>query len=139
MWYQVHTLSLQGLNKSQIKIETSLDRATIRKYLSMSEDEFHNWISNPRKLPRELSEYVEFVKHELENYPDLSAAQTEDRLKEIHTNLPSFQSKTVYNLVQMVRELYSIISSDEVVKIKQKKKFGSRLCRRRSIFTSYCL
>ena len=108
MWYQVQTLNSQGLSKSQIKRETSLDRATIRKYLSMSEEEFHNWISNPRKLPRKLSKYVGFVKQELENYPDLSAAQIEDRLKEIHTDLPSFHSKMVYNLVQMVRERYSI-------------------------------
>ncbi len=108
MWYQVQTLNSQGLNKSQIRRETGLDRATIRKYLSMSEEEFHNWISNPRKLPRKLSKYVGFIKQELENYPDLSAAQIEDRLKEIHTDLPSFHSKTVYNLVQMIRERYSI-------------------------------
>jgi len=108
MWYQVHTLKSKGLSKSQIARDTSLDRATVRKYLEMNEDEFHNWISNPKKLPRKLSKYVGFVKQELTNCADLSAAQIEDRLKEIYPNLPNFHSKTVFNLVKLVRVQYNI-------------------------------
>jgi len=108
MWYQVKELKSRGLTISQIGRDAELDRATVRKYLQMNEDEFHHWISNPKKLPHKLSKYVGFIKQELENCTDLSAAQIEDRLKEIHVDLPSFHSKTVYNLVQTVRQRYDI-------------------------------
>ena len=108
MWYQVHTLKSKGLSISQIGRDTSLDRATVRKYLGMSEDEFHDWISNPKKLPHKLSKYVGFVRQELTYCADLSAAQIEDRLKELYPDLPSFHSKTVFNLVKLVREQYNI-------------------------------
>lgn len=108
MWYEVKKLAKRGLNKSQISRETNLDRATVRKYLLMSEAEFHQSISNPRNIPLKLSSYMKFVKEELTKAPYLSAAQIEDRLKEHFTNLPSFHSKTVYNFVQTVRREYDI-------------------------------
>ncbi len=108
MWYKVKELHEKGLNKSQISRETQLDRATVRKYLQMSEDEFHNWISTSRNLPLKLSKYLPFVKKELEFCPYLSAAQIEDRLKENFTDLPDFHSKTVFNFTELVRQKYNI-------------------------------
>ena len=37
MWYEVHNLNNDGLNKSQISRQTDLDRATVRKYLKNHE------------------------------------------------------------------------------------------------------
>ena len=108
MWYKVKELKNQGLNKSQISRETGLDRATIRKYLKQTETEFHKWISDSRNLPLKLAKYMPFVKTELQNYPDLSAAQIEDRLREYFTDLPDFHSKTVFNFVNTVRQKYDI-------------------------------
>jgi len=108
MWYKVKELRSQGLNKSQISRETALDRATIRKYMLMSESDFQNWVSSSRDLPLKLAAYLPFVKKALENFPDLSSAQIEDRLKEYFTNLPDFHSKTVYNFVQGIRKEYNI-------------------------------
>jgi len=56
MWYKVKELTEQGLNKSQIQRETSLDRATIRKYQQMDEASFHSWITNKSNLPKTLSQ-----------------------------------------------------------------------------------
>ena len=108
MWYQVKKLHQQGFNKSQISRQSELDRGTVRKYLQMSEEEFHSWLSEPKNLPLKLSKYLPFVKKELQNFPAFSAAQIEDRLKEHFTDLPCFHSKTVYNFVQMVRLKYDI-------------------------------
>ncbi len=55
MWYKVQELTEQGLNKSQIKLETGLDRATIRRYLQMNEEDFHNWIRQKETFPRNFS------------------------------------------------------------------------------------
>ena len=51
MWYKVHELNQKDYSKSRISRETGLDRTTVRRYLQMTENEFHNWISNPRKMP----------------------------------------------------------------------------------------
>ena len=110
MWYKVKELKNQGLNKSQISRETGLDRATIRKYLKQTETEFHKWISDSRNLPLKLAKYMPFVKTELQNYPDLSAAQIEDRLREYFTDLPDFHSKTVFNFVNTVRQNTILLS-----------------------------
>lgn len=108
MWYKVNELWKKGLNKSQIRKELGLDRGTIRKYLLMNEQEFLDWISAPRRLPKKLNRYYSFVKELLGNAPYLSASQVEDRLKEAFSSLPDVSSKTVYNFVQSIREAHNI-------------------------------
>ena len=108
MWYKVQELTERGLNKSQIRIATGLDRATIRKYQQMEESDFHDWIKLKRNLPKKLFSYRKYVKDLLGTTPYLSAAQVEDRLKEHYDDLPDIHSKTVYNFVQSVREEYDI-------------------------------
>ncbi|MCK5536194.1 MAG: IS21 family transposase [Bacteroidales bacterium] len=108
MWYKVQELKKKGFNNSQISRETELDRTTVRKYLLISEDEFHTFINSSKTINLKLSDYIPSVKNWLAGFPDLSAAQIEDRLKEHFEDLPSFHSKTVYNLVQVVRNKYDI-------------------------------
>ena len=108
MWYEVKKLKEQGLNQSQISRQTGLDRSTVRKYLQMSEEEFHSWVNTPKRMPLKLRNYIEFVKKELEKCPTFSAAQIEDHLREHFSDFPQVHSKTIYNLVQMVRKQYNI-------------------------------
>lgn len=108
MWYKVKELTASGFNKSQISRELGMDRATVRKYLGMDEQEFHRWIEAGRHLPKKLQAYYDYVKELLESYPFLSAAQVEDRLKERFADLPGVHSKTVYNFVSGIRSRHQI-------------------------------
>jgi len=108
MWYKVKELTEKGLNKTQISLELGIHRKTVRKYLCMSEEEFFRWLEHPKKLPRKLNDYYEYVQKLLEKHPYLSAAQVEDRLKEEYPHLPSVHSKTVYNFVQNIRNNHGI-------------------------------
>lgn len=108
MWYKVKELNSKGLNKSQISVELSLDRSTVRKYLSMDEHSFLNWISVAQHRPHKLKEYRSFVKTTLESHPYLSASQVEDWLKEHYPDLPCVHSKTVYNFVEQIRKEFAI-------------------------------
>lgn len=108
MWYKVKELFSKGLNKSQIAREIGLHRKTIRKYLSMSEEEFYRWIEHSKNLPKKLQSYYDYVRQLLETYPYLSAAQVEDRLKENFSNMPDVHSKTVYNFVESIRKKHQI-------------------------------
>ena len=111
MWYKVQELKNKGLNKSQISREIGIDRATVRKYEQLSEDEFQQWLKNTRKLPKKLRKYYGYVKSLLEAHHYLSASQIEDRLKEDFTDLPEVHSKTVYNFVQNIRSAHDIKKS----------------------------
>jgi transposase len=108
MWYKVKELSSKGLNKSQISRQLGIDRSTVGKYLTINEGDFLKQIDSGRTLPLKLGIYLKYVKDELSEFPYLSAAQIEDRLKERYSDLPEVHSKTVYNFVQMVRRKYGI-------------------------------
>jgi len=112
MWYKVRELFSKGLNKSQISLEIGVHRKTVRKYLSMNENEFYKWIEQPKNQPKKLNDYYEYVKRLLESHPYLSAAQVEDRLKEDFRELPVVHSKTVYNFVQSIRKANGIRKED---------------------------
>jgi transposase len=108
MWYKVKELNSKGLNKSQISRELGIDRATVRKYISLSESEFYQWIEQSRCLPHKLQYYYQFIKNLLEQHPYLSASQIEDRLKECYLEPPLVHSKTVYNFVKRIRHKENI-------------------------------
>lgn len=96
MWYKVQKLTATSLNKSQIRQETGLDRATIHNYQMMYKGAFHLWIERSNCLPRKLKDYHEQVKKMLERAPYLSSAQVEDRIKEQNDNLPEVYSNLSY-------------------------------------------
>jgi transposase len=108
MWYKVKELAEKGFNKTQISFEIGIHRKTVCKYLKMNEEEFFGWLKHPKKLPRKLNDYYEYVHKLLEKHQYLSAAQVEDRLKEDHPHLPVVHSKTVYNFVQNIRNEHGI-------------------------------
>lgn len=108
MWYKVKELQSKGLNKTQIGLEVGIHRKTVRKYLTMSEDEFHSWIEQIKNQPKKLNMYYDYVRQLLESHPYLSAAQVEDRLKEEFTELPMVHSKTVFNFVENIRLQHGI-------------------------------
>lgn len=108
MWYKVKELHSKGLNKSQISVALSLDRSTVRKYLSMDEASFMHWVSKVQHRPKKLKEYLGYVRTTLEIHPYLSSSQVEDWLKERYSDLPIVHSKTVYNFVEQIRKEFDI-------------------------------
>lgn len=120
MWYKVQELTAKGLNKSQIREATGLDRATIRKYQQIDETSFHAMLSDKRRLPKKLQEYRNYVMSLLQEHPYLSSAQVEDRLKERYEDLPSVHSKTVYNFVQQIRAEYNIAKPKKKERVFEK-------------------
>lgn len=113
MWNKVNELSGNGLNKSQISMELSIDRKTVSKMLNMSLDEYLSHISIERVF--KLEPYESFILNLLKHKPYLSSAIVEDRLKEHYPDMVDVSSKTVYNYVNHLRTKYSI----DKVSIKQ--------------------
>lgn len=109
MWYEVHRLNDQGLNKSQISKELEMDRGSVRKYLRMNEAEFLASESYQRQYDLKLDKYETYVVDLQKGFPFLSAAQIEDRLKEHYgTESITACSKTIYNFVAKMREKHGL-------------------------------
>ncbi|MCK5469520.1 MAG: hypothetical protein KAI99_13450 [Cyclobacteriaceae bacterium] len=108
MYHEIHKMRRDGFSASRISRELVINRHTVRKYLSMSEEEYNLFLEKQRNRKKELHVYKDFVKARLEKYPDTSAAQMHDWLKEHYSAFSDVSPKTVYNFVMWVRQKYGI-------------------------------
>lgn len=121
MWNKVKNLSLEErLNDSEIAAKVGIDRRTVKRYRSMNEQEFSEYIQSKRQFNRKLDPYHSFVKKLLEKDSELSASAIEDRLKESHPDFPKVNSKTVYNFVEHIRQVEEIPKHAEAIRIYEK-------------------
>ena len=74
----------------------------------MNEEEYMAFTENQSSRKRVLDKYETFVKNRLEQFPDASAAQVHDWMKEHYENLVDVDAKTVFNFVLFVRGKYGI-------------------------------
>lgn len=109
MTYQlVHRLHHQGFSISYISKHCELDWRSVKKYLAMSEAQYEVFLQTHLERRRELEPYEAFIRSKLSSYPDTSAAQMHDWLKEHHAHFPQVNPKTVFNFVSWVRRKYHL-------------------------------
>ena len=108
MYHEVHKQHREGLKPAQIARELGIDRRTVKKHLSMSEDEYLTFIDNQLIRHKVLAPYENFVRTRLEHCADASAAQIHDWLKEHHKDFIDVDAKTVFNFVLYVRNKFGI-------------------------------
>ena len=113
-YHFVHQLSREGSSVSAICKRLVMDWRTVRKYLDMSEVEYEQFISKQSERKRELEPYDGFVKSRLSKYPETSAAQMHDWLKEHYPEFPVVDSKTVFNFVCYIRQKYQIDKAEHI-------------------------
>ena len=111
MYHEVHKQHRDGLKPAQIARELVIDRRTVKKYLSMSEEEYLEFINSQTQRHRLLSSYEGFVRTRLELCPEASAAQVHDWLKEHYDDFSEVDAKTVFNFVLHIRNKYGIPKS----------------------------
>lgn len=108
MYHEVHRMHREGYSVSKINDLLGLHRNTVRKYLSMSEADYEALLINQSERRKELGPYEDFVRDRLRLYPETSAAQMHDWLKEHHTSFPRLNPKTIFNFVHWIRNKYNI-------------------------------
>jgi len=108
MWSKVNNLNSEHLNISQIAFELKMSRTTVRKYLSMSFDEFRRSESYQRRYKSKLDKYESFIKNKLDDHSYFSSSQIFDHLQEHFPDFPNVCYKTVYNYVQQVRSKFNL-------------------------------
>jgi hypothetical protein len=80
MYHEVHHSKRQGCSIRKISEELALNFRTVRKYLSMSEEEFFKHLEVQSHRYKKLILYEEFVKERLGRYPETKSAQMHDWL-----------------------------------------------------------
>jgi transposase len=108
MYHEIHKRRREGFKPAQISRDLGMDKRTVRKYLSMSEEEYLDFINSQKNREKLLEPYEDFVKTRLENCEDASAAQVHDWLKEHYNDFIDVNEKTVFNFVLYVRSKYGI-------------------------------
>lgn len=98
-----------GLKKSQVSRNLGLDYKTVMKYWDMSPDEFAATVESSKIRCKKADKYKDFVVECLTDYPDISAAQIYDWIKERNQlETLDFQKRAFRDFVKSVREEYDI-------------------------------
>lgn len=108
MYYEVHRLHREDHSVSKISELLVLNRRTVTRYLSMSEQGYEAFLLKSSERKKELAPYEDFVRDRLKQYPDTSSAQMHDWLKENHEGFPKLNPKTVFNFVHFIRNKHNI-------------------------------
>ncbi|HUH47946.1 MAG TPA: IS21 family transposase, partial [Arenibacter sp.] len=102
-YYEIRRMSLEGHSVSQISNHLVLNWRTVKKYLSMNEQDYEEFLIKGSRKKKLLAPYEDFVRAKLEVYRDTPAAQMHDWLKEYDAGFPKVSPKTVFNFMQWVR------------------------------------
>lgn len=125
-YHEVHRMDREGFSIAKIADYLGMNWRTAKRLLSLSEEEFAEELTKPKGRKKTLEHYTDFVREKLELYPDTSAAQMHDWLKEHHQDFPSVNQKTIFNFVQSVRTTYNILraESDRAYGMVQELPYG---------------
>lgn len=107
MYFSIQQQRKLGLRKSQVARNLGISRNTVIKFWDMKVDEYKRFLETLETRSKKLSPFESEVVGWLKQYPDLSASQVWDWLKERHGHLAVAES-TVRNFVQGIRSEYAI-------------------------------
>ena len=109
MYYEIKRFrEVEKFSIQRIADYLGLNFRTVRKYLSMTDQEFEACLSTQGSRPYVMDQYKTFVVNYLGEYPDTPASVVHDKLKECFGDFPQLDPKTVYNYVVKVRGEFNI-------------------------------
>ncbi len=105
MYSKIQELKMLGFSKNKVAKQLNLHRMTVKKYWEMNVDEYET-IQNAKRKPSQMDQYQGIILQWLQKYPDMSAAQVEDWLKEHY--FACFKSRTVSRYVEKLRKKHNL-------------------------------
>ena len=108
MYHEIHKLSRTGFSNAKIARYLVLDARTVKRMLSMTEEQYELQLLSDQTRTKILSAYEPFVRQRLEAFHDTPAAQMHDWLKEHYPGFEKVGTRTVFNFVMYVRQKYNI-------------------------------
>ena len=109
MYTKIQEQKRHGLNKSQAARNLHINRETVRTYWDMSPSEYAVKVENAKTRTKKADDYKDFVLECLTRYPDMSAAQIYDWIKERSClETLEFKERAFRNYVKEIRKEYDI-------------------------------
>jgi len=108
MYHEIHKLCRLGFSNAKIARYLVMDSRTVKKILSMTEQQYEQQLIDAQHRNKMLSPYESFVHQKLTAFHDTPAAQMHDWLKEQYADFEKVSPRTVYNFVMFVRQKYNI-------------------------------
>lgn len=106
---KIQELKRNHLNKSQVSRRLQIDYKTVSKYWDMPPDEYAVCANRAQRRRRKADDYKDFVLACLQKFPDMSAAQIYDWIKERSgMNKLPFRQRSFRNYVNALRKEYNI-------------------------------
>lgn len=113
MYGKIQEQKRNGLNKSQAMRRLGIDYGTVLKYWDMRPDEYANTMAAAKNRTKKADKYKELVVDCLKKYPDMSAAQIYDWIKERRElETLGFEKRAFRNYVKSIRNEYDICKPD---------------------------
>ena len=107
MFIEIQQLKQSGFNKSQVARHLNLNWKTVDKYWEMEADGFAKTVDQASSRRRKLDRYESVIAGWLRKFPDMTAAQVEDWLKETYPD-QEFKGRTVRTYVAHLRDKHGI-------------------------------
>lgn len=107
MYVDIRGMYNQKYSISAIAKKLDISRNTVYKYVNKTPEEMAEWTASTMTRKKKLDEHKELILYWLREYPDVSAAQVQDWLKE---KFPTYKvgESTVRSYVRGLREEYGI-------------------------------
>jgi transposase len=128
MYYEIQRMNREGFSIARISRTLQVNWRTIRHYLAMSETDYDRFLEKNSERAKALQPYEVFVQSRLQKYPDTSAAQMHDWLKEKYADIDEVSTRTVFNFVAWIRQKYNLpkISEPRVYEIVDELPYGQQ-------------
>ena len=107
IYQEIHRLKNIGFSNSKIAKQLKISRNRVIDYLSMTPDEFADFIGSLQNRTKKLDPYQHEILTWLKAYPDATSAQIYDWLQD-QCDVQSVSENTVRNYVNHLREHYHI-------------------------------
>ncbi|MGF9715046.1 IS21 family transposase [Paenibacillus sp. JMULE4] len=107
MYFSIQRMKQEGLKITQIARRLELSRNTVYKFIEMNPDQFREYLEQLESRKKKLDGYERAIVEWLREYPDLSAAQVQDWLKERYP-VGKISEGTVRNYVRELRSKHGI-------------------------------
>ena len=109
MYMKIQEQKRNGLKKSQVSRTLNINRETVSTYWDMTPEEYNRKNQKAKTRTKKADAYKEFVVECLTRYPDMSAAQIYDWIKErCQLETLTFQERAFRNYVKAIRIEYDI-------------------------------
>ena len=113
MYGKIQEHKRNGLNKSQTKRRLGIDYKTVLKYWDMEPDDYAASKAFADNRSKKADKYKSFVIECLKKYPDMSASQIYDWIKETkQLETLHFKKRGFQNYIASIREEYDIVKTD---------------------------